>query len=87
MVGYYKSKMEQIRNIIFDFDGTLADTSKLIVATMQKSIKEYGLPSRTEEQIRATIGVRLEEIPLILWPSHKDIGLILQWFIEKILRN
>ena len=83
MVGNYKSKMAQIRNIIFDFDGTLADTSKLIVATMHKSIKEYGLPSRTEEQIRATIGVRLEEIPSILWPSHKDIGVIFAMVYRK----
>lgn len=66
--------MFKIRNIIFDFDGTLADTSKLIVATMQKSIQDYGLPFRSEEQIKATIGVRLEEIPSILWPSFKGIG-------------
>lgn len=66
--------MTQIKNIIFDFDGTLADTSKLIVATMQKTINDYGLPYREEKQIKATIGVRLEEIPTILWPSLKDLG-------------
>lgn len=66
--------MDEIKNIIFDFDGTLADTSKLIVATMQKSIQDYGLPFRNEEEIKATIGVRLEEIPSILWPSIKDLG-------------
>ena len=66
--------MLKIKNIIFDFDGTLADTSKLIVATMQKSIKDYGLPFRNEEQIKATIGVRLEEIPSVLWPNSEGIG-------------
>ena len=66
--------MVNIKNIIFDFDGTLADTSKLIVATMQKSIYDYGLPFRNEKEIRSTIGVRLEEIPSILWPSFKDLG-------------
>lgn len=66
--------MAEIKDIIFDFDGTLADTSKLIVATMQKSIQDCGLPVRDEEQIKATIGVRLEEIPSILWPSIKDLG-------------
>ena len=66
--------MTAIKNIIFDFDGTLADTSKLIVATMQKSIQESGLPFRNTEQIKATIGVRLEEIPSILWPSIKEQG-------------
>ena len=66
--------MSLIKNIIFDFDGTLADTSKLIVATMQKSIQDYGLPYRNEEQIKSTIGIRLEEIPSILWPSIKGLG-------------
>ena len=66
--------MIKIKNIIFDFDGTLADTSKIIVATMQKSINDYGLPFRNEEQIKATIGVRLEEIPSLLWPSFIGLG-------------
>lgn len=66
--------MKRIRNIIFDFDGTLADTSRLIVATMQQTITDYGLPYRNDEQIKATIGVRLEGIPSILWPSFKGPG-------------
>lgn len=66
--------MAEKKNFIFDFDGTLADTSNLIVATMQKSIKDYGLPFRNEDQIKATIGVRLEEIPSILWPSFEGLG-------------
>lgn len=66
--------MTKIKNIIFDFDGTLADTSALIVATMQKTARDLGLPYRSENEIKATIGVRLEEIPLILWPTIKDIG-------------
>lgn len=66
--------MSEIRNLIFDFDGTLADTSKLIVATMQKTIIDCGLPFLTEDEIKATIGVRLEEIPSILWSDHKNLG-------------
>lgn len=73
-VGSWKNKMRKINNIIFDFDGTLADTSKLIVATMQKSARDCGLPFRTEERIKATIGVRLEEIPALLWPSFNGLG-------------
>ena len=76
--------MSKIKNIIFDFDGTLADTSKLIVATMQKSIHDYGLPFRNDEEIKATIGVRLEEIPSILWPSVKGIG---EYFADIYRRN
>lgn len=63
-----------IRNIIFDFDGTLADTSRLIVSTMKKSIQDADLPFRNEEEIKSTIGLRLEEIPSILWPDFNGIG-------------
>ncbi|MCH5240525.1 MAG: HAD family hydrolase [Muribaculaceae bacterium] len=66
--------MSKVQNLIFDFDGTLADTSKLIVATMQKSIEELGLPTRTEDEIKATIGIRLEEIPSYLWPDIDGLG-------------
>ena len=71
-------------NLIFDFDGTLADTSKLIVATMQKAIEDCGLPFRNEEQIKATIGVRLEEIPSILWPEMQGIA---QPFADRYRKN
>lgn len=59
-----------IKNIIFDFDGTLADTAPLIVATMQAAIKELDLAPQPEAVCRATIGLRLEEIPALLWPGN-----------------
>lgn len=66
--------MTVIKNIVFDFDGTLADTAPLIVKTMHESTRQLGLPERTDEQYRATIGLRLEEIPAALWPERADIG-------------
>lgn len=66
--------MIQIKNIIFDFDGTLVDTAPLIVKTMQAAIREMNLPERTEAECRATIGLRLEEIAAVLWPELTDIG-------------
>lgn len=66
--------MKKIRNLIFDFDGTLADTSDLIVATMQKSVQDLGLPPKSRQEMKATIGVRLEEIPAILWPAIENLG-------------
>lgn len=64
----------QIKNIIFDFDGTLVDTAPLIVKTMQAAIREMNLPERTGVKCRATIGLRLEEIPAVLWPEFTGIG-------------
>lgn len=73
-VNKFNNQTSGIKNIIFDFDGTLADTSKLIIATMQESIKDIDLPYRSTEKIKSTIGVRLEEIPSILWPEKDGLG-------------
>ena len=64
----------QIKHIIFDFDGTLMDTAPVILATMAATIKEMGLPERTVEQCRETIGKRLEDIPEILFPGVLGIS-------------
>ena len=45
--------------IIFDFDGTLGDTRKNIVTTMQLTIAELQLQQRSERQCEATIGLPL----------------------------
>lgn len=66
--------MNPTKNIIFDFDGTLADTAPLIIATMLATIRELGLPDRTEAECRATIGLRLEEVPAALWPLIPGMG-------------
>lgn len=47
--------------IIFDFDGTLADTAKGIVATEQEMLRHLGLPMVTEEQMCSAIGLPLAE--------------------------
>ncbi|MDE6527846.1 MAG: HAD family hydrolase [Muribaculaceae bacterium] len=64
----------RIKNIIFDFDGTLADTSPLIIATMLATIKILGLPDRNEAQCRNTIGLKLEDVPAALWPDADVSG-------------
>lgn len=68
--------MKEVKNIIFDFDGTLVDSAPLIVSTMHVTIGELGLEHRTDDQCRAVIGLRLEEIPAALFPSAKGIGKI-----------
>lgn len=59
--------MKRIRNIVFDFDGTLVDTAPLIIKTMHTAIRELGLPDRSDSECRSTIGLRLEEVPGALW--------------------
>lgn len=58
-----------IKIAILDFDGTLGDTTALIVKTTQATIKELNLPARTDEECAAMIGLRLVEIPPVLFPE------------------
>lgn len=47
--------------IILDFDGTLADTQPLILRSLQGTITELGLPSRTDAECASIIGLPLKE--------------------------
>lgn len=61
--------MTETKIIILDFDGTLGDTGSVIIKTMHETIREMGLPTRTDEQCAAMIGLRLVEIPPVLFPE------------------
>ena len=61
--------MAETKIVILDFDGTLGDTTALIVRTTQAAIKELGLPARSDEQCASMIGLRLVEIPPVLFPE------------------
>ena len=69
-----KSKNEKDNNIILDFDGTLGDTASVIIQTMQATIKELNLPNRSDEECAAMIGLRLIEIPAVLFPECGNMG-------------
>ena len=58
--------------IIFDFDGTLGDTRRNIVTTMQMTIAELHLPSRSEEECAATIGLPLAGCFRTLFPGIQE---------------
>ena len=61
--------MSKTKIIILDFDGTLGNTTKVIIRTMHATIAEMGLPSRTDEECATMIGPRLIEIPPMLFPG------------------
>lgn len=45
--------------IIFDWDGTLADTTQPIIDTMRRSFAECGFPPPEAERVRSLIGYSL----------------------------
>ena len=51
----------QYKNILFDFDGTLADTREGIVRTVQGTLGRMGLPEADPVAIAKTIGLPLTE--------------------------
>ena len=58
--------------IIFDFDGTLGDTRRNIVTTMQMTIAKLHLPNRSEEECAATIGLPLAGCFRTLFPDIQE---------------
>ena len=63
--------------LIFDFDGTLCDTRHNILLTMKATIVELQLPTRTDAQCVATIGLPLTGCFRQLFP-HADEDTILR---------
>ena len=55
--------------VIFDFDGTVADTRHIILTTMQATISEMGLQVASDEQCATTIGLPLWECFKHIYPS------------------
>ena len=64
-----------IQLIIFDFDGTLADTHRTIIATVQQTLQELGHPIASEEVITSTIGLPLRDCYRHYLPKLDDSGL------------
>lgn len=62
-----------IRHLILDFDGTLGDTTTLILATMSETFRRLGLPQVSVEKCKASIGLRPYETPAFLFPDRKDL--------------
>lgn len=50
-----------IKNYIFDFDGTVADTIGGIVATMQETFRLHGREIPSVDDIKGVIGLRLDD--------------------------
>lgn len=67
---------QNIRLVIFDFDGTLGDTRQNIVTTMQMTIAEMGLTSRTDNQCASTIGLPLTGCFKSLYPQADNTTIL-----------
>lgn len=57
---------------IFDWDGTLLDSTAKIVRAMQAAIAQHKLPSRSDEEAKSIIGLGLPEAVRTLYPDCSD---------------
>lgn len=48
--------MDGIKAIIWDLDGTLLDTLDDLAAAVNAALREYGLPTRTRDEVRQFVG-------------------------------
>ncbi|MDE1891368.1 MAG: HAD-IA family hydrolase [Betaproteobacteria bacterium] len=53
--------MKNIKLIVFDWDGTLLDSTYLIASSIQQTCKDLSLPIPTDEQAKFVIGMGLME--------------------------
>lgn len=53
--------MRELKAILFDFDYTLADSSRGVIACANGALAAMGFPGRNDEEIRRTIGLSLHD--------------------------
>lgn len=63
-------KLKDIRAVLFDLDGTLLDSTELILQAYEHTITTNGLPHKTRKEIIVTFGKPLEECYSILFPNE-----------------
>ncbi|MFW5426667.1 MAG: HAD-IA family hydrolase [Methylophagaceae bacterium] len=64
--------MSQYELIVFDWDGTLMDSTGHIVNCMQQAIKQLSMPPLDDNAISHIIGLGLTEAALELYPDASD---------------
>lgn len=60
--------------VIFDWDGTLIDSTAKIVACMQQAARDEGIEPRASEVIRNIIGLGLDEALAVLYPGEPAVA-------------
>ncbi|MEL7465287.1 MAG: HAD-IA family hydrolase [Pseudomonadota bacterium] len=53
---------EDLRLVIFDMDGTLIDSQRVIIAAMRRTYEAYGAPCPSDEAVRRIIGLSLPQV-------------------------
>lgn len=72
MTSKAQDKKNKYKVIIFDWDGTLVDSTARIVDSMQMASTHVGMPILSDYEIQQIIGLGLPEALKKLWPEISD---------------
>ncbi len=72
---FTNNELKRIRGLLFDFDFTLANSSKGVVKCVNYALRQLGLTEYPEKEIHKTIGLSLE---------HTLIKLVGDQYVDKI---
>src|SRR5258708_9590136 len=61
--------MPRFRAVLFDFDGTLADSYAAITASVNYVLEYHGRPALTEEKVRTLVGHGLTQLMDTILPG------------------
>ncbi|BAZ94210.1 hydrolase [Thiohalobacter sp. COW1] len=64
--------LNELKLLVFDWDGTLMDSEAQIVSCMQAAAADLALPERRPEEIRDIIGLGLKEAVTRLYPDDGE---------------
>ncbi len=71
-VAVAASKPPRLRAVLWDLDGTLTDSVRLVVETMNWVIAEHGGPLLAYERVGELIGLPLDAMFRLAWPDVGD---------------
>ncbi len=79
--------MRPYQLLVFDWDGTLADSLEQIVAAMQQAVDSMSLKRRSAEAIRNLVGLGLAETAVRLYPEldKQEIDKLIQRYRESYI--
>lgn len=75
--------------LIFDWDGTLSDSTGKIVSCVQTAAAELGMPALADDTIKNIIGLSLVEAMAILYPAYSqaDVERLAQCYSSHFLAD
>lgn len=69
--------------VVFDFDYTLGDSSRGIIASVNDALRRLGYAQAGDEAVKKTIGLSLAKTFEVLTGTTKDSALFEQYFLQK----